>query len=77
MEEKKSLSQFKKGDKVRVLSVNCGRTLSRRLSDLGLFEETEIEIIKNDDFGPIIVKILNSKIALGRGEAIKIYGEKI
>jgi len=62
---------------VKILSVNCGRNLSRRLSDLGLFEDTEVEIIKNDNSGPIIIKILNSKIALGRGEANKIYGKKI
>jgi len=75
--KQKILSQFKKGEKVKILGVNCGREFSRRLCDLGLFEGTEIEIIKNDDFGPIIIQILNSKIALGRGEASKIYGEEI
>ena len=71
------LSDFKKGDKVRISSVQCGKALSKRLSDLGIFDGTEIEIVKNDNFGPIIIKILNSKIALGRGESSKIYGEKI
>ncbi len=75
--EQKILSQFKKGEKVMILGVDCGREFGRRLCDLGLFEGTEIEIIKNDDFGPIVIRILNSKIALGRGEASKIYGEKI
>lgn len=71
------LSQFKEGEKVRIVGVNCGKEFSRRLCDLGLFEGTEVEIIKNDNFGPMIIKILNSKIALGRGETNKIYGEKI
>ena len=74
---KKILSQFKKGEKVKILGINCGKEFGRRLCDLGLFEGTEIGIIKNDDFGPIVIQILNSKIALGRGEAGKIYGEEI
>lgn len=73
----KLLSQFKKGENIKILSVGCGREFARRLCALGLFEETEIEIIKNDNSGPIIVKIMNSKIALGQGEACKIYGKKI
>jgi Fe2+ transport system protein FeoA len=73
----KSLSQFKKEEKIKILNLNCGREFSRRLCALGLFEGSEIEIIKNDDSGPIIVKIMNSKIALGQGEAYKIYGKKI
>jgi len=75
--KQKILSEFKKGEKVRIIEINCGREFGRRLCDLGLFEDTEIEIIKNDNFGPIVIQILNSKIALGRGEASKIYGEKI
>jgi len=75
--KQKILSQFKKDEKVKILGINCGREFSRRLCDLGLFEGTEIKIIKNDNFGPIIIQILNSKIALGRGEASKIYGEEI
>ena len=73
----KLLSEFKNGDKIKILDINCGREFSRRLCALGLFEGTEIEIVKNDHFGPIIVRILNSKIALGQGEANKIYGEKV
>tara|TARA_B100000315_G_C14243808_1_gene436517 strand:+ start:396 stop:626 length:231 start_codon:yes stop_codon:yes gene_type:complete len=70
------LSQFEKGEKVKILDVHCGKDFSRRLSDLGLFNGAEVEIVKNDNFGPIIIKILNSKLALGRGEANKIYVKK-
>ena len=73
----KSLSQFEKGEKIKIIGINCGRQFSRRLCDLGVFEGTEVAIVKNDKFGPIIVKILNSKIALGQGEVSKIYGESI
>lgn len=73
----KSLSQFEKGEKIKIIGINCGRQFDRRLCDLGVFEGTEVTIIKNDKFGPIIIQILNSKIALGQGEANKIYGESI
>ena len=75
--EPQILSQFSMNEKVRITSVFCGREFSRRLCDLGLFEGTEMEIIKNDKFGPLIIQIFNSKIALGRGEANKIYAQKI
>ena len=73
---KRPLPEFKKGDKVRIECVECGHGFRNRLCDLGLFDGSEVEIVKNDKFGPLIIKILDSKIALGRGEASKIYGEK-
>ena len=73
--KQKLLSQFKKEDVVKISRIDCGREFSRRLCDLGLFEGTKIKIIKNDGFGPIIVQVLDSKIALGRGETNKIYAE--
>jgi Fe2+ transport system protein FeoA len=74
---KKELSQFESGEKIRISEINCGKCFSRRLYDLGLFEGTEIEIVKNNNSCPIIIQILNSKIALGQGEAHKIYGKGI
>jgi len=74
---KKLLSEFVNKTKVKILEVNCGRDFSRRLSELGLLSGEELVIIKNDQCGPVIVKILESKIALGRGEANKIYAEEI
>lgn len=74
---KKTLIDFKEGDKVKIKYVDWGMNFRKRLTDLGLFDGAEVEINKNDKFGPLILKIYNSKIALGRGQAIKIYGEKI
>ncbi len=73
----KELSQFKTGEKVKISEINCGKNFSRRLYDFGLFEGTEIEIIKNNNSCPIIIQIMDSKIALGQGEAHKIHGKKI
>lgn len=74
----KSLINFKKGEKVNIIIIKgSGQIFRRRLYDLGIFDGTEVEILKNDQFGPIVLKIFQSKIALGRGQAEKIYGEKI
>ena len=44
---------------------------------MGLYDGSEVEVLKNDGLGPILLKIFDSKIALGRGEAEKIMGEEI
>ncbi|MBU0597872.1 ferrous iron transport protein A [Patescibacteria group bacterium] len=74
---KQALITFREGDKVKIECVHCGKNFRKRLIDLGLFDGAEIEIIKNDKYGPLILKIFNSQIALGRGQAAKIYGNKI
>ena len=74
---KKTLIEFKPGDKVKIGGVDCGMNFNRRLCELGLFDGTEVKVIKNDKFGPLIIKIFDSRIALGRGQARKIYGRKI
>ncbi len=72
-----TLNKFKKGDKLKIECLKCGQNFRKRLMELGLFDGGEIEIIQNDNFGPLIIKIFDSKIALGRGEAQKIYAQKI
>ncbi len=75
--ENKMLSEFGAGERVNIKCVGCGKNFKRRLTELGLFDGTEVEIIKNDHLSPLIIGIFDSKIALGRGEAFKIRGEKI
>lgn len=73
----KLLSNFKDNDKVKIKCINCGINFKRRLVELGLFDGSKIKIIKNDQHSPLILEIFDSKVALGRGEAEKIYAEKI
>ncbi len=74
----KPLIRFQTGDYLRIVGVRCrGLMFRRHLCDLGLYEGTEALMIKNDLFGPVILKVFNSKIALGRAQARRIYAEKI
>lgn len=77
IEKMKNIINFKSGEKLKIKCINCNSIFARRISELGLFDGSEIEIVKNDNFYPVIIKIFDSQIALGRGEAQKIYGEKI
>ena len=73
----RSLDQFQSGDRVKIEFVRCHLGFRRRLCELGMFDGAEVEIVKNDRFGPLIIQIFNSKIALGRNQAGRIYGQKI
>ena len=41
------LAMVQRGEKVKIYCVDCGRGLKKRLCDLGLYEGTVIEVIKN------------------------------
>ena len=69
------LSMVREGDEVKIHWVVCGRGLRARLCDLGLYEGTRIKVVKNDVFGPVILKVKGSKIVIGRGQAQKIMAE--
>ena len=63
----------KEGDTIHVDRVECGCGLKKRLCDLGLYDKTTIRVVKNDVSGPVIVCVKDSKLAIGRGQANKIF----
>jgi len=66
------LSFAKEGTTVKVKKIRIGRKLNKRLCELGIFEGTKIIVVKNEFCGPVIIKVLDSKLILGRGESMKI-----
>lgn len=56
---------------LRLHAVHNGRKLTRRLAELGLTIGTELTIIQKSN-GPLLVSVRGSRIALGRGLALKI-----
>jgi Fe2+ transport system protein FeoA len=69
------LSGVKKNDKCRIKQVMGGGYARKRLYELGLNSGAELKMVKND-FGPIIVSMSGSKLAIGRGLASHILVEK-
>lgn len=49
-----------------------GHELTSRLATLGFTPGTELIMIQNYGWGPVIVQVRDTRIALGRGEAQKI-----
>jgi len=73
------LVEFVPGDVVIIRTVTGCRhfyKMRRRLCELGLYDGAEVTIVKNDFWGPVIVQVFHSKVALGCGIAHKIYAEK-
>ena len=69
------LAMVREGGEVKIYCVNCGKKLKTRLCDLGIYEGSEVKVIKNDITSPILLKIKDSKLILGRGQAHKILTE--
>ncbi len=74
MEEKtaRPLSQVAEGEVVSIVSINSGRGLRNRLTAMGLMPKIQIQVVHNGRFGPFVISIKNSRMAIGRGVADKI-----
>lgn len=62
------------GKRAVIKELRGGRGLIRRLLELGFVPGTTVEILKSNP-GPILVSIRGTKVALGRGVAMKILVE--
>ncbi len=70
------LTMVAQGERVRLLKVNAGGGLSSRLNAMGLTPGVELSIIQ-DSGGPLLLGVRDSRLALGRGMAQKIFVELV
>lgn len=68
------LTMVARGCPVRLVKINAGRRLTRRLTELGLTPGVSVEVMQNHG-GPLLVAVRNTRLALGRGMASKILVE--
>ena len=71
-----TLSETPVGQKVRLIAIDGGRQLTRRLLSLGLSLGSEIEIVHRRGRGVVVAKQGN-RVALGSGIAEKLRGEAL
>lgn len=75
------LAMLPSGGKGRITRVCGGRGLVRRLSDMGFIPGVEVRVVHSHQNpghgGPLVVEVKDSRIALGRGVAMKIMVQEV
>lgn len=66
------LSVLRVGECGTVTEIRNGHSLRSRMLALGLTPGTGVTVIQNYGHGPLIVRVRDTRLALGRGEAEKI-----
>jgi ferrous iron transport protein A len=67
------LSELKAGEQATIQGFDAGHGLISRLSVLGFTPQAQVTMLQNYGSGPVIVKMRETRIALGRGEAMKVW----
>ena len=67
------LSNLAMGERGTVVRLEGGHGLIGRLVALGFTPGATIEVVRNGRHGPLIVSVLDTCIALGRGQADRVH----
>jgi Fe2+ transport system protein FeoA len=65
------LSRAVMGQTVRLVSIDAGKKLTHRLTELGLTPGVELFLV-HDSGGPLLLSVRDSRVAIGRGMANKL-----
>ena len=71
-----SLNELTSGEHGTVLSFTDSRLVTNRLASLGFTPGVAVDMTQNYGHGPLIVTVRGTRVALGRGEAAKIFVQK-
>ena len=70
------LTMVSPGESVRLIRIIAGYSLRRRLTELGLIPGVEFKIMQ-DEGGPLLLAVKDTRLALGRGMAHRIIVEAV
>ena len=76
MPKQQLLSDVPVGQNVKLVKIHAGRRLAHRLAELGLTPGVEFSVLQ-DNGGPLVICVRDTRIAIGRGMAKKISVELI
>lgn len=71
-----SLAQIETGESATILDFRGGRMINNRLTSLGFTPGVVVKMTQNIGYGPLIVTVRGTRVALGRREAAKILVER-
>ncbi len=70
------LIMLNEGESGKIVEIRSGRTLRQRMTEMGFDRGSLVKVIRKSGYGPIIVEVKGTcRIALGRGEALKVIVE--
>jgi Fe2+ transport system protein FeoA len=70
------LTMVAPGESVKLVRIAAGHRLRRRLTELGLIPGVELKIMQAEG-GPLLLAVKDTRLALGRGMAHKIFVEAV
>lgn len=68
-----SLSELRSGEHGEVVDLAGGRCMLSRMTALGFTPGADVRVVQNFGRGPLIARVRDARIALGRGEADRVY----
>lgn len=72
-----SLNEVLVGKRIRVRQLRGGKDFVSRMTALGFTEGVEVQVIQNYGHGPLIALVRGARVALVRGEALKVLAEEV
>ncbi len=70
------LTMVSPGERVTLVEIMSGRGVRHRLTELGLIPGVELKVVQ-DEGGPLLLAVHDSRLALGRGMAHKIMVQTV
>jgi Fe2+ transport system protein FeoA len=69
------LTSLEPGRRGRLVRIEGGHQVVHRLSELGLTPGVEIEVLRRNGGGPLLLAVRDTRLAIGRGMADKVLVE--
>lgn len=70
-----ALTEVVSGKPVSLVSIQGGRQLRARLCNMGLVPGARFTVLNGNGGGPVIIKVKETRLAIGRGMARKMMVE--
>ena len=71
------LTSLPPGQRARLVRIEGGRQAVHRLSEMGLTPGVELEVLRRNGGGPLLLAVRDTRLALGRGMADRVLVEII
>jgi ferrous iron transport protein A len=77
IEKMKAVSDLPAGGRGVVRLLRGGEEFTHRMVALGFTPGVDVSVVQNYGHGPILVTVRDTRVALGRGEALKVLIEEL